>query len=156
MLTNRSTTTINGTAIIYASKLKVWKVLEKPDNIHLFHPLIKNSLMIPAGESESATVRKCILKPMGEMTERITHWEEGSSYVTEVIGGKMLPPFEFMRGKIKLKSLSESETEAIFTFQYKLKYGLFGQVLNTLFVKPQFKGAPVKYVKGLKMYVEDL
>ncbi|MEM6697221.1 MAG: SRPBCC family protein [Bacteroidota bacterium] len=142
-------TLIQAKVLIRATPEKVWAVLRQPANIAAFHPLIKSAKMLEPDQ------RQCDLLPMGQMVEQISDWQEGASYVTEVIGGKMLPPYEFMKGKIKLKEQGIN-TLVQFSFHYKLKFGIFGKLLNMLLVKPQFKGAPNKYVNGLKAYVELL
>lgn len=153
---NESNTVLNSKLTINAEIKTIWDVVKNPDYIHLYHPLIKDSLMLGKVKNGIGARRKCILLPMGEMIEKITDWQEGSSYTTEVIDGKFLPPFEFMIGTIQLKSIETNLTEVAFTFKYKLKYGIFGRMLNMLFIKPQFKSAPKKYVKGLKEYIENL
>ena len=82
-------------------------------------------------------------------------WNEGTSITMEVIGGKMLPPYLFMRGHIKLSGMGD-QTKVRFTLSYMLKYGVVGRIMNVLLIKPQFKKAPPKYVEGLKNYVEGL
>lgn len=157
----KSTIKTNGTLIeatvpICSSTEKVWKVIQDPNNIHLYHPLIKDSKMLSVDIRGVGAKRLCELLPMGQMVEVITDWEEGQSYTTKVVGGKMLPPFEFMKGTISIRPLDTYFAEATFSFHYKLKYGWLGNMLNALFIKPQFKGAPKKYVNGLKSYVEQL
>ena len=142
-------TFIQAKAIINASPESVWKILSQPANIAHFHPLIKAAKMLKADQ------RQCDLLPMGQMIEQISDWQEGKSYATEVIGGKMLPPHEFMKGRIELAQ-QENATLVQFSFHYKLKFGAVGKIMDTLLVKPQFKGAPQKYVNGLKTYVERL
>lgn len=154
--TKRKGTLIEATIPICSSTGKVWEVLKNPNNIHLYHPLIKDSEMLSVKLDGVGAKRSCNLLPMGQMVEVITNWKEGQAYTTEVVGGKMLPPFEFMKGTISIRPLDIYFAEVTFSFHYKLKYGWLGNVLNILFIKPQFKGAPKKYVQGLKSYVEQL
>ncbi len=88
------------------------------------------------------------------MEEVISEWIEKKLITTEVIGGKYLPPYSFMRGNLRINSIDDNKTEVIFTFEYQLKYGLLGQFINILFIRPQFKNAPHKYTSGLKGYIE--
>ena len=149
-------TIIKGSTIINDSINTVWNIIKNPEYIHLYHPLIKDSFMLSEKGHGVDSKRKCMLLPMGVMIERITDWQEGVSYTTEVIDGKMLPPFSFMTGTIQLKTIDTHETEATFTFEYKLKYGILGRIMNAILIKPQFRSAPTKYVNGLKNYIEKL
>lgn len=145
-------TYLSATATIRVPRHEVWEVVQEIGNIMAFHPLIKESRLLNSVKGIGAR-RLCQLKPMGTMEEQITAWNDGIGFVTEVTGGKMLPPYEIMRGTLKLEE-EGARTRVTFTFCYKLKFGLLGRVINALLVKPQFKGAPIKYVEGLKMYME--
>lgn len=154
--TKHKGTLIEATVPICSSTEKVWGVLKNPGDIRLYHPLIKDSEMLSTNPNGVGAKRLCDLLPMGQMVEVITDWEEGRSYTTEVIDGKMLPPYQFMKGKITVSPLDVYFAEVTFSFHYKLKYGRLGNLLDVLFIKPQFKSAPKKYVQGLKSYVEQL
>ena len=94
------------------------------------------------------------MSPMGRMEEEIVAWEEGVGYTAEVIGGRMLPPYEFIRGTISLTSSVEG-TLAEFQLEYRLRYGWIGRLLDRLIVKSQFQKGAELYVQGLKEYVES-
>ncbi|MEM9897551.1 MAG: SRPBCC family protein [Bacteroidota bacterium] len=148
-------TTISARASISASREMVWNVLKSPGDIERFHPLIKKSYMIDNQLAGTGSKRYCELRPIGVMMEKITEWKEGFSFTTEVFDGKMLPPFKFVRGTISPQNGSLEPTTVVFTFSYQLKFGWVGRLMNKLLILPQFKGAPPKYVEGLKRYVES-
>lgn len=148
-------TKITSTAHIYASKKQVWDVLKLPGNIAVFHPLIKKSFMTTTAENGIQAKRHCDLLPMGAMDEVITEWIEGQAFTMEVIGGKMLPPHHFMKGRLSMRAM-EKHTEVSFQLSYRLKFGVIGRLMDRLLIRPQFKHAPTKYVQGLKEYVEGM
>lgn len=160
-MSNRMSTAELGATIITAQteinaeKDKVWNVLKSIGEIQNFHPLIKNSYSTTQVQNGPGARRICELIPMGQMEEEAVAWNEGESFVMEVVGGKMLPPYRFMRGEINLTE-QNGKTKVTFSFSYRLKYGIFGKLMNALLIKPQFKKAPPKYVNGLKEYVENL
>jgi uncharacterized membrane protein len=145
-------TSISSSVTIPLKRDEVWKYLKTPGDIEKFHPLIKESYMTSEKVSEDGAIRYCKMKPMGEMVEEITNWVEGFGFETVVIDGKMLPPHEFMKGRLEIKDIG-GETEVIFSFNYKLKFGFIGSLLNKVIVKPQFKNAPAKYVEGVYDYI---
>lgn len=147
-------TSISVSLIIGAPKDKVWNALKFVGEIDKFHPMVKKSYPISDKKSGLDTIRHCDLLPMGQMKEKVVEWKEGKSITLEVVGGKMLPPYLFMKGKVDLEELGE-KTKVEFTFSYQLKYGLLGRLMNALLIKPQFRKAPPKYVSGLKAYVES-
>lgn len=148
-------TVLKSTAIIDRPIQDVWDAVKFPGDIKNFHPLIKHSYMMSDNQTGKGSKRYCQLKPMGVMEELISDWKEGEMIMTEVVGGKMLPPYSFMKGILNLKPYNQTQTEVCFTFSYKLKFGGLGRMIDKLFVKPQFKSAPGKYVNGLKNYVEN-
>ena len=153
VITNEGVTQIAASTFINTSAEKVWAVLKFPGRVKEFHPLIKDSYMISDQENGLGARRHCDLVPMGELEEVISEWNEGESITLEVIGGKMLPPYKFMRGHFQLAP-DGAGTRVTFTFSYELKYGKLGRLMDILLIRPQFKKAPPKYVTGLKSYVE--
>lgn len=147
-------TTITATSNINLRKDQVWEFLRLPGKIQDFHPLIKQSSMIGSEQYGIGATRQCDLLPMGQMNERIIDWDEGSAFTTEVIGGKMLPPYKFMKGRVNLSEKGDT-TDVSFSFSYQIKFGFLGQWMDFLFIRPQFKNAPVKYVMGLREYAEQ-
>ncbi len=150
---NSPVTKVEGTATVDASQTDIWNVVKQFGNIADYHPLVKQSHATNQVEGIGA-MRYCRLIPAGVMEEEITEWEEGTSITAKVIAGKMLPPCHFMIGRLVITPNGRT-TQVKFTFTYQMKFGVFGQVLNQFFIKPQFKSAPVKYVNGLKAYVEQ-
>jgi len=153
--TEKGATVITAQTEINAEKDKVWNVLRSIGEIKNFHPLIKNSYSSTSQQNGLGAKRICELIPMGQMVEEVVEWNEGHSFVMQVIGGKMLPPYRYMRGEINLTE-QNGKTKVTFSFSYRLKFGFLGQIMNALIIKPQFKNAPPKYVNGLKEYVESL
>ncbi|MEM9329523.1 MAG: SRPBCC family protein [Bacteroidota bacterium] len=145
-------TQVQGEALVHANQTDIWEVVKHFGNISDFHPLVKRSYATNQVQGVGAT-RHCQLIPVGVMEEEVTKWQEGSGMTAKVIGGKMLPPCHFMHGKLELTPVPNG-TLARFTFSYQMKYGILGQLMNHLFIKPQFKSAPIKYANGLKNYVE--
>ncbi|MTI38831.1 SRPBCC family protein [Fulvivirga lutimaris] len=149
-----SSTQLKASVIINAPQELVWKVVRNFGKISDFHPLVKSSKSINEKEGLGAK-RYCELLPMGAMEEEVVQWTDGVSFTAEVIGGKMLPPCHYMKGMLELESRG-SQTRVTFTFNYLMKLGLIGRLMNAIIIKPQFKKAPPKYVNGLKNYIESM
>ena len=151
--TERGVTSITAQVQINAPKSQVWDTLKVIGDIEKFHPLVKSSHARTTFQSGLGARRHCALLPMGQMEEEAVEWEEGKKIVMEVIGGKFLPPYEFMQGKIELSGAS-GVSNVTFTFSYKLKFGILGRMMDVIMIRPQFKKAPPQYVSGLKEYLE--
>ncbi len=151
----RGTTTLTSVINIPAAKEDVWEVLKFPGRVEEFHPLIKKSFMITDAPNGIGARRHCDLLPMGAMDEVVTEWDEGNAFTIEVMGGEMLPPHHFMKGRFELKALGKERTQVTFSFSYQLKYGFLGRLMDIWLIRPQFKKAPPQYVQGLKTYIEN-
>ena len=151
--TDQGITTITAETTINAPKSEVWAVSSHIGAIANFHPLVKSSkTLTPYGGGLGAR-RYCELLPLGAMEEEVVEWQEGQSFIMEVVGGKLLPPYKFMRGLIQLEE-DDGQSRVRFSFSYQLKFGLLGRLLNHLMIKGEFKKAPPQYVEGLKKYME--
>lgn len=149
--TKAGITRISYHAEVQARPQEIWDILKYPGRISEFHPLIRKSYM--DSQSTKDKIRHCHLIPMGIMQEKITQWDEGKGFTTEVVGGQLLPPYTFMKGRVQIEK-QENHPSVSFTFTYQLKFGILGRVMNALLIRPQFKNAPYHYITGLKKYVE--
>lgn len=138
---------------INAPRDHVWEVMKFPGRVQAFHPLIERSYMTTPAPNGVGARRHCKLLPMGTMDEVITEWSEKEAMTLEVIGGKMLPPYVFMRGHFELEDIG-AKTKVRFVFSYRLRFGILGRWMDALLIRPQFRKAPPHYVNGLKAYVE--
>ena len=146
------TTQLEATILIDAARPMVWAVVREIGDIARFHPLLRDSCRLNETEGIGAQ-RHCKMKPMGEMEEKVIDWREENGFTTKVVGGKMLPPCDFMYGDLRLEAVGQ-KTRVSFGLIYRIKYGILGHILDSLFFKPQFRSAPRKYVEGLKEYLE--
>lgn len=151
--TDHGVTVITSKELINASKEKVWDALKMIGEIEKFHPLVKKSHTTTDLPGGMGAKRHCTLLPMGQMEEEVVLWNEETSFEMVVVGGKMLPPYRFMKGRVDLAEL-EGKTELTFAFSYQLKFGVFGRLMDSFLIRPQFKKGPPQYVTGLKNFVE--
>ena len=152
---NNGVTTIAASEVINAPQEVVWNALKVIGDIEKFHPLVKKSRATTEKLSGLGAKRHCTLLPMGQMEEEVVGWVDGQSFEMEVTGGKFLPPYHFMQGKVELKAI-EQKTEVTFKFTYVLKFGAMGRLMDSIMIRPQFKKAPPQYISGLKQYVESI
>jgi len=148
-------TILTASTVIDSPLENVWKTIKLPGEIVNFHPLIKRSKQLGTISNGIGAKRSCELIPMGKMIEKAVEWKEKETYTMEVIDGSLLPPYRHMSGKLNIEAVSQSQTKVTFSFRYRLKFGLIGQLIDLVMVRPQFKKAPPKYVNGLKKYVEE-
>ena len=139
---------------INASKNKVWEIISDLGGIENYHPGVKKSYYTSEIRKGVGASRFCGLLPMGSIEESATEWEEGEGYVLEVLSGEKLPPFKRAYIRFSLKEEGQ-ETLATISFDYILKYGPIGRLLDVWKVRPMFRKVIPRVLDGLKQNSEN-
>jgi carbon monoxide dehydrogenase subunit G len=144
---------IKSEVIIHAPKEKVWEVLRHYGEIYRYAPSISKSQLTSSEHEGAGTSRQCDLVPMGSTLERVTEWRAGSGYTFTIDGGQFVPPFSSNSASYDLAEVGDT-TVVTFKFDYRLKYGPLGKLLDQLvFGPPLSRGLP-RILTGLKHFVE--
>ena len=83
----------------------------------------------------------------------ITDWQEGRSLSIDITDGEGVPPFENASGTLDIRP-QDGGTIARFRFDYGLKYGPLGGLMDALMVRKAFLQAGEGLLAGLKHHVE--
>ena len=144
---------IRSEVAIHASKEKVWEVLGRYGEIYRYAPSISKSRLTSSQQEGAGASRQCDLIPMGSTLERVTEWRTGEGYTFTIVGGQFVPPFRSNTASYELTQEGEM-TIVTFKFDYQLKYGPIGKLMDKLMFGPQLsKGLP-RILTGLKHFVE--
>lgn len=147
-------TVYNREVWIDASKEKVWEVIADFGNIYLFNPTIAKSYLTSDKTSGLGTTRQCNFEGINaHIKERIVSYKEGESMRVEIYDGKGAPPFKTAFGSFFLQE-EDGGTLVKGIFEYELKFGPIGILMDALMVKPKFSGAWDGVLAGLKKHVE--
>ena len=138
---------------IEAPKTRVWEILADFGGVSKFHPGLRGSHSTSAANQGVGATRHCDLAPMGSVEERIVEWREGSEYWVEIYQGEKLPPLRSAVARLKVRE-EGSETVVGMVFDYQLKLGPVGAVMNQLMVRREFEKAVSDILNGLKVYTE--
>jgi len=144
---------------INAPKNKVWEIISDLGGIENYHPGVKKSYYTSEIRKGVGASRFCELLPMGSIEESATEWEEGEGYVLEVLSGEKLPPFKRAYIRFSLKEEGQ-ETLATISFDYTLKFGPIGRLLDAWLldawkVRPMFRKVIPRVLDGLKQNSEN-
>jgi len=146
-------TTIRSEVIIHAPKEKVWDVLGQYGEIYRYAPSISKSRLTSNHRDGVGASRRCDLVPMGSTLERVTEWRAGVGYTFTIDGGQLVPPFLNNVASYELVDEGDS-TIVTFRFDYQLKYGLVGKLMDKLLFGPQLSRGLPRILIGLKHFVE--
>ena len=139
---------------INAPREKVWEILADFGGVYKFNPNVPNSYCTSEANGGVGATRHCDLTFKGaSIEERIVEWQEGQSYIIEIYAGKNTPPFKTARASISVRKDGPGSI-VTGTFEYTMKYGPLGTLMNKLMVEPQFSKAWSRLFAGLKYYAE--
>lgn len=139
---------------INAPKEKVWEILADFGGVYKFNPNVPTSYCTSEANGGVGATRHCDLTFQGaSIEERIVEWHEGHSYTIEIYAGKNTPPFKTAIASISVKKEGNGSI-VTGTFDYNLKYGPLGTLMDKLMVRSQFSRAWSRLFAGLKHYAE--
>ena len=146
-------TTIIREVQINALPEKVWDIVADFGGIYKYNPGVSSSHSTSATNGGVDATRHCDLLPAGSVEERITAWNEGRDYKIEITSGKGVPPFKTAVAHIEVQPQG-STTLVKMRFDYGIKFGFIGNLMDSLMVKKQFSKAIPGILAGLKHYAE--
>ena len=145
--------TIHHQIRIRAPKEKVWNLIADIGSIQNFNPNVSRSYYTSDIRFAVGASRHCDLLPMGSVEERVTAYEEGKSLTIEIYDGEKAPPFAFNAGRFDVRADGEVTVVDI-RFEYRLKYGPIGWLLDRLVVNKQMSKGLNNILIGLKHHAE--
>ena len=126
---------------------KVWAVLADFPNIATWNTGVAKSFATSDSTSGVGARRHCDLTPFGELEETVQEWDETRRMVIRIDSAKKLP---FANGEATfILSPEDDATEVSINYTYKLRFGLFGQIMGSLGLDRQF-------TKGFNGFLNDL
>ena len=147
-------TTIAREIWIDAPKNEVWAALADFGNIYRFNPAVPVSYLTGDKTSGPGAERHCDLNMQGaSLDERIVGWQEGEKMVIEIYGGEKLPPWKKATAHFSVREL-KGGTLARAEFEYGMKFGPIGALMDRFMIRPQFGKAFGGILAGLKHYLE--
>lgn len=146
-------TQITAEITINIPKHEVWQIISDYAGVYRFSPGIKISRPLTDKKRGVGAQRRCELVPMGTLDEQVIAWREGDSFTSAVINSKKVPPFKFAEGTLVLQDMGR-QTHAHFTFNYELKFGILGKLLNAAVARSQFEKGIPQVLVGLKHHCE--
>jgi hypothetical protein len=112
----------------------VWRLLGNIEAVQQYNPGISAARIEGTLRSGVGAMRSCDLKPKGRIVERVTHWEEGRAVGLEVAQSDW--PIHFMNWITRIEP-ARGGTRISQELHYRVKFGLFGWLLDNLVMRSQ-------------------
>ncbi len=149
----KSTTRIEHDIVINANKDAVWRVIADLGGIQSYHPAVQKSYYSTRRQTGVGAARVCEFGGGRSVEEHAVEWNDGESFLLELRNGKGMPPFRKARARMHVEGQGD-KTRVRMTFEYQLKFGLLGILLNRLVVRSQFEKVVPMVLNGLKRHLE--
>ncbi len=138
---------------IDASKEEVWKVISDLGAIQSYHPLVKKSYYSTEQKEGVGAARVCEFGGGRSVEERAVQWYQNEGITLELGNGKKMPPFRKAFGRMSLEGIGD-KTRVILAFEYSVKFGFLGSVMDRFMIRPQFEKVIPRVLLGLKQQLE--
>ena len=135
---------------INASKEKVWEVLGDFGGVSKWAPTVAKSFSTTTATEGVGCERKCEIPGFGNVSERITEWDEGTRIKYAVDG---LGPIKSAASEFSIRREGE-DTLATMTVNFQMKFGLIGALMERLMVRRKISKQAQITLAGLKHHVE--
>ncbi len=136
---------------VNTSKQKAWEIISDFNNLSWTSTVLATHYTNDKRQ-ELGMTRHCDLTNEGYIVERITDWNQGSGY-TYVIDDASDPidPASYVIWEVR-----NNGDSAIVSFEvhYELKYGLLGDLINTIAAKKKFSKQIAFFMNELKTHAE--
>lgn len=141
---------ISANLIIESPRYVVWDALADIEAVVEWNPGIDDVECLSDLRSGVGARRRCFTHPSGWMTESITRWVEGELIVFNIEDAAPLK-----NGIASFELADEGiATRLIATFDYEVKLGPLGPVIDKLIVHKQLMGAWRRALEGLREFTE--
>ncbi len=142
--------------VVEADKGRVWELLSDFGTIDRYNPFVTKSYIINDTPARGlGAERHCELDSQGKgyLQERIIEFTEGESYTLVFTAASANVPVREIFLTFAVGEVSGG-TRVSMTYQYRMKYGVLGLLLEAVVVKSMLKRVARGLLSGFKHYAE--
>lgn len=130
----------------------VWQTLADIGAIEKWNPGVRASHLTSQQDIGVGAARFCDLGGKNYLNETVVVWQPEAQLTMRITATNM--PFASADIQFFLHADQEGNTAVTVSPRYQLKWGLFGRLLNRLYVGAAYKKGMEALLAGLKAYVE--
>lgn len=131
---------------------RVWQVLADLEEVQHYNPLVAEARYVSSNKEGLGAARRCEFKPKGFSVERVIEWRPD-----ELLGIELAEtswPLEFSQWRTKL-SPEAGKTRVSQDLEYKLKWGIFGKLMDRIMMRRKMDQIVAEIFVGLKQFAEQ-
>ncbi|KZM42139.1 hypothetical protein OA92_13105 [Marinomonas sp. SBI22] len=137
--------------MINATQEAVWAVISEFNNVYTWAPSVEHSTALNDKYQSVGSGRVCHIKGFGTVEETVTQWHEGKGFefVFEKLGPMAKCVCDF-----SIEKVGNQQSKLTVTFQYTLRFGIFGSLLHALVLKNKLAVSLGHTIEALKTRIE--
>lgn len=148
----KNMTILRNDIVIQAPLMEIWEELAHLENLEKFDPTVKRSVALSPHKTGVGAKRKVdMLDGKNWFEETCTTCEPGKSLTYELTACTF--PIHQLSHSYRFEDLG-LQTRVVQVMEYRMKYGLFGKILDAMLVQKQTATGIRKFFSGLKAHVE--
>jgi ligand-binding SRPBCC domain-containing protein len=145
-------TQLHNDIIIDAPLEKIWKILANPGQLQNYDPTVQKSTVTSATSSGVGTSRKVDMKDGKHwFKEEITVYTPNEALTYELTDCNF--PIAGLQHSYRFERIG-NQTKVTQVMEYRVKYGLLGELLDALMLRRQTDAGIKRFLMGLKEYAE--
>ena len=145
--------TIHNEITISAPIEKIWDALSNMEKLDQYDPTVKKSKVLTESKSGIGARRKVDMKDgKNWFDETCTVWKPNEALTYELSACSF--PMKSLKHSYSFENLGD-QVKVKQVMQYRVKFGWFGKLLDSLMIKRQSDAGIKKFFAGLKSYTEN-
>ncbi|MEN9523559.1 MAG: hypothetical protein RL065_1936 [Bacteroidota bacterium] len=145
-------TTLHNEVLIDAPIEKIWNALANIDNLDKFDPTVKKSTVLTPEKSGMGAKRKVdMLDGKNWFEEKVTDFKPNETLAFQLTNCSF--PIDGLKHSYSFEKVG-NQTKVKQVMEYKVKFGFFGKLMDSLMIRKQTDGGIKKFMGGLKSFTE--
>ena len=138
---------------IARSSRDVFNTINDFGSVHQWNPYVRTVNLLSDNNGGLGSERICYFYDGQELHEKITGFNDGDYIDVNLIN----PPFPVtdMIAKLKVDAEKDGLSKVTMRFEYKVKFGILGKLMNSMMIKSQFIKTGERVLNGLSERLQN-
>lgn len=125
----------------------VFNTINDFGSVHEWNPFVRTVNLLSDNNGGLGSERICYFYNGQELHEKIVKYQDGD-FIDVILKN---PPFPVtnMVAKLKVSKLKENSSQVTMSFDYQVKLGVLGKLMNSIMIKSQFIKTGERVLQGL-------
>ena len=154
--THQTSNEVSAQVISSIQRERAWELLRDLSLAHNYVPGVIDTQITTAQQEGVGASRKVYQGKTSAIDETVEEWNEGYGILIRLHRGNAGPPFPFKKAwfRYSIEDNGDCTTKLTTSLIYIMRWGAFGQMLNTILLKRFIESRIRDVALGMKLYYE--